>query len=601
MSDGAAAEGSGEGASGGYVPKHTRSGGDNKGGKGDGKPRRSAARRVLIAVNVVVALALVVSGLSVGYAVWRLNQINRIHVADVVPPGHGPQSEVPTSIIVSAGGKKKVTKLIPAGPPETFLIVGSDSRAVLNQPGDKAYGTGASVQGARSDTIMLARVVPGTKQIALLSIPRDTYLDIPGLGMQKINAALGVNPNLLVQVIEKQFGIDINHYIDVDFDSFKDIADALGGVQVYFPTPVRDVNAGLYVGVSPDGEVVNGAPGCVNLTGALALAFVRSREYTYYEPGQGWVQEAQSDLARIQRQQIFIRKLAAKAQSEGLGNPITLDQIIGGLTKNLTVDDSLSDKDLINLATTFRHIDPAKIVGWTMPTYAETLQTSSGPDDVLLPETAADKAMEAQFLAFGETPVAPAPVVAGGTTASGTTTTTSTTLPRSPTTKPRGTTTGSSTPSTVPASTIEVTVINGSDITGQAGRTATSLRGIGFDVVGEETASTFGHTSTEIDYGTGGLGAAQAVAAYLEGPVVLQPTAGLGAHQVQVVTGTALSGVSATPTSPTGPSGAKSTSTSSSTSTSTTSTVPPTTVPATTTTTYVLPGTPSHGTPSCPS
>jgi hypothetical protein len=145
-------------------------------------------------------------------------------------------------------------------------------------------------------------------------------------------------------------------------------------------------------------------------------------------------------------------------------------------------------------------------------------------------------------------------------------------------------------------------VINGSGIAGQAGSTATSLRGIGFDVVGTEDG-TYGHTSTEVEYGTGGLAAAQTVAAHLEGSVVLQTTSGLGAHEVQVVTGTALSGVRATVTQPSGSSGStrsKTTTTPSSTSTST-STVPPTTVPATTTTTYVLPGTPKGGVPSCPS
>jgi LCP family protein required for cell wall assembly len=608
MSDDVADEESGKGSSGAYVPKHSRGGdGGTHGGGGGAKPHRSAARKVLIGINIVVALTLVASGLGVGYAVWQLNQISRVHLSDIVPVGHDPQSQAPTTGAsnTTSNSKTPPTTAAPvaSGPPETFLIVGSDTRAGLDQPGDKAYGTAQEVSGARSDTIMLARVVPGTKQIALLSIPRDTYLDIPGLGMQKINSALGVSPNLLVKVIEQEYGLDINHYIDVDFDSFKDIADALGGVQVYFPTPVRDVNAGLYIGTTTGGEVLDDVPGCVNLTGALALAFVRSREYTYYIPGEGWIQEAQSDLARIQRQQIFIRKLAAKAQSEGLGNPITLTQIISGLTKNLTVDDTLSDGDLVNLAATFRHINPAKIVGWTMPASAETLQTSSGPDDVLVPEASADKAMVAQFLAFGEnvpTP-APAPVDLGGTTPSGTTT--STTRPSRPTTtKGRGTTTSTSSTSTIPASSIEVTVVNGSDIAGQAGRTATSLRGIGFDVVGTEDG-TYGHTSTEVEYGPGGLAAAQTVAAHLEGSVVLQATSGLGAHEVQVVTGTALSGIRATVTQPSGSSGssgAKSTTTASSTSTST-STVPPTTVPATTTTTYVLPGTPKSGAPSCPS
>lgn len=410
--------------------------------------RRVWPRRILVGVNIVVALAIALSAWVVGYALWRFDQIKRIHVSAEIPVAHDPQSRV--SMPPPPPGK-------PAPPPqpaETFLIVGSDTRAGLNQPGDNAFGSSSAVGGARSDTIMLARVVPATKQVALLSIPRDTYFDIPKLGKQKINAALGVSPNLLIRAIETKYGIDINHYIDVDFDSFKDIADALGGVQIYFPTAVRDVNAGLYIG----------RPGCVNLNGNLALSFVRSREYTYFAQGKGWIQEDQSDLARIERQQMFIRALAAKAQAEGLGNPITLDRIIGGLTKNLTVDDSLSNHDLVSLAATFRNIDPANIVGWTMPAEAETIQTSSGPEDILVPEGAADKAMVAQFLAFGGAPAThaagPVPTTAptsaatavATTSGSGSSSTASSSTSTATASSTSATTTGTST-TTVPPTT----------------------------------------------------------------------------------------------------------------------------------------------------
>lgn len=584
-----------------YVPRHARR------AEGDAldATHRRWPRRLLVGLNIVVALAIVISASAVGYALWRLNQIDRIHIAAEVPVAHDPQSQV--KVAPPPPGK-------PAPPPmpaETFLIVGSDTRVGLNQSGDQAYGSAAAVGGARSDTIMLARVVPATKQIALLSIPRDTYLDIPTLGMQKINAALGVSPNLLVQVIESKYGIDINHFIDVDFDSFKDIADALGGVQIYFPTAVRDVNAGLYIG----------GPGCVNLTGSLALAFVRSREYTYYLPGQGWVQEAQSDLARIERQQMFVRKLAAKAQAEGLGNPITLDQIIAGLTKNLTVDDSLSNQDLVKLAATFRDINPADIVGWTMPASPEVLQTSSGPNDVLVPEQSADQAMVAQFLAFGAKPPAATP----GTSPTATGTSVATTAVPGTASKtrhaaapqdtvPRSRRTAAPTTSTLPASSVAVSVINGSGITGQAGSTGTALRDVGFDVVGMENGSTFGHTSTVVEYGPDGLAAAHTVAAYLEGPVTLEESAGLGPTSIDVITGS-LTSVSPVPVSAggsgSGPAAGSSTATStartsttktSTTSTSTTSTsTTSTTVPAVTSTTYSLPGTPKGGSPSCPS
>jgi LCP family protein required for cell wall assembly len=549
----------------GYVAKHSRRRG------------RSAARRLLIGVNVVVALSIVAGGLTIGYTEYRLHQIKRVHINDVVAAGKTKQSHVVKGQPASAG------------PPETFLIVGSDTRAGLDQSGDSAYGSAAAVGGARSDTIILARVVPATKQIALLSIPRDTYLDIPGLGMSKINAALGVSPNLLVQVIESTYGIDINHYVDVDFDSFKDIADALGGVEVYFPTKVRDVNAGLYIN----------APGCVNLTGSLALAFVRSREYTWDDDGV-WVQEGESDLARIQRQQIFIRLLAAKAQSEGLGDPLTLNGIISGLTKNLTVDDTLSNKDLITLASTFRHVDAANITGWTMPTYASTVPTSEGPEDILVPEKAEDQAMVAQFLAFGLTPAAtPTTTVASPTT--GRSTTSASGRSTTSTTNRAVTTTTSS---TVPASSVEVTVENGSGLTGQAGTTASGLEAAGFDVVGTETASSFGRTASVVEYGAGEEAAADTVAAHLEGRVTTEEVAGLGSGVV-LYTGSLLTGVRTTVSSTSGttPGSSGGLTPASATTVPVTTTSPAattTTVPATTTTTYVLPGTPATGAPSCP-
>ncbi len=542
-----------------YVAKHA---------KVQGRPRRGAARVMLIVVNVVVALSLVVGGLTFGYVEYRLGQIHRVHIADVVPAGHTVQSH-------KVKGQS-------GDPPETFLIVGSDTRAGLDQPGDSAYGNASQVSGARSDTIMLARVVPATKQIALLSIPRDTYLDVPGLGMQKINAALGVSPNLLIQVIKKQYGLDVNHYIDVDFDSFKDIADALGGVEVYFPTAVRDVNAGLFIS----------GPGCVNLTGNLALAFVRSREYTYDLDGE-WIQEGLSDLARIQRQQIFVRKLAAKAQSEGLGNPFRLNDIIAGLTKNLTVDDTLSDADLVKLAETFRHVNASAITGWTMPALGTTVPTSQGPEDILRPEPALDQAMVTQFLDFGLPSAATTtPTTVSVPTASSTPVTIAR-AHRSPSTNKATTTT-----TTVPPSEIGVTVENGSGIAGQAGRTASGLRAVGFDITGEETAPVFGHVSTVVEYPPGRASAASEVASYLAGTVTTEEVSSLGSS-VLVLTGSSLTGVRTTPdrSSEVVPSTAAPTTAAPTTAASTTTT----TVPATTTTTYVLPGTPATGALTCPS
>lgn len=480
------------------------------------------------------------------YAEVQLNRINKVKVRGIVKPGRTAQSG---SSVAAAGGS--------GGPPMTILLVGSDTRAALNQAGDSQFGSSSVVGGARSDTIILARVVPATKQLALLSIPRDLYVDLPGMGRQRINAAINKGPDLLIQAIHDQLGIDINHYIDIDFDSFRQITDAVGGVQVYFPTQARDLYSGLRIP----------APGCYNLTGDQALEFVRSREYEYYQNGE-YHQEAASDLARIQRQQIFIRKLIKEAESAGLGNPVTLNGIVSGLTKNLTVDNTFSVSDMVNLAKDFHSVDASTIAGSTLSTTESTL---SDGEQVLLPETATDQAQVQQFLALGTGP---------GSSSSPSTTGSST-----------ATTTTAPAPTTVAPSAIDVEVVNGSGVAGQAGRAAAALGQIGFNVTSVSSAASDSSGPTEITYGNGGQGAAETVASHIGGETTVTLDSGLPPSTVKVVLRGSFTGITSS-ASPSSASGSSSSGSSSSTST---------TVPATTTTsTYVLPGTPAgQPSPAC--
>jgi LCP family protein required for cell wall assembly len=475
-----------------------------------------------------------------------------VHIHSLTAIGHDSQSrQIPAA------------KHTSAAPPETILLVGSDSRAALEGTASAGeYGSASETSGARSDTIILVRLVPATKQIEMLSIPRDLYVPIAGLGDQKINAALGVSPDLLINTIKAQFGVDINHYIDIDFQSFKDISDAIGGVDVYFPTPARDAEESTFM--IP-------AAGCVSLIGNEALDFVRSRMYQYYLDGY-WHQEGESDLARIERQQLFIRKMVGKAERTGLTNPITLNGIIGGVTKNLTVDDTFSVSDMLNLVETFRSVNPASIQGLTLPTYAETLP---GPDDVLMPEVAQDQAMIQQFLSLGATPPSSAPAASS---------TTSTVAPSGTSSVP-GT---SSAPTTALApSTIGVEVYNGSGVTGQAGAASSALRAAGYDVVSTGTASSYDHPTTVIEYGAGQQVAAAQLQASIGGGATLEQISGLGSD-LELITGQSYTGIVAP-----GPQAATTTTTTAASTTTTT------TVPATTTTTYALPGTPATGAPSC--
>ena len=139
------------------------------------------------------------------------------------------------------------------------------------------------------------------------------------------------------------------------------------------------------------------AAGCYNLTGAQALAFVRSRHYEYYQDGE-WQFEAESDLARIQRQQAFIKKMIEKAETE-FTNPIAINAVIGGVTKNLTVDSGFSSGLMLSLAADFHSMSVSGIPNVTLPTYGFT--TSGGAEVLGLQQPQAAQTI-ASFLAFGK-------------------------------------------------------------------------------------------------------------------------------------------------------------------------------------------------------
>lgn len=181
-----------------------------------------------------------------------------------------------------------------------YLIVGSDSRA--NLPPD-LEGNFGDIPGARADVIMLAQVVNGRRQ--LLSIPRDLKVDIPGRGTQKINAAYSIGGgDLMVETVALATGIRANHYLEVDFGGFAAIVDALGGIELDFPYPARDLNSNLSIE----------AAGLQIVDGATALAYARSRTYEELRDG-AWVSERSGDIGRTGRQRQVLLEILDKASS----------------------------------------------------------------------------------------------------------------------------------------------------------------------------------------------------------------------------------------------------------------------------------------------
>ena len=229
-----------------------------------------------------------------------------------------------------------------------YLIVGSDSRDVedLVDAGLDPAGF-ADGGGQRSDTMLLLRFVDG--EAKMMSIPRDLYVDIAETGgSQKINAAYNGGPSRLVQTVQQSLGIPVHQYLEVDFVSFAKLVDALGGITIDFPQPAFDTNSGL--------DVRQAGP--VELNGAQALAYVRSRHYVEVIDGEE-VPDRTGDLGRVLRQQQFLRTVFSELGS--VKNPVTFAKAAGSAAGGLRIDDTLGLWDAIRFAWKLRALDPAPV------------------------------------------------------------------------------------------------------------------------------------------------------------------------------------------------------------------------------------------------
>jgi LCP family protein required for cell wall assembly len=216
------------------------------------------------------------------------------------------------------------------GPAENYLIVGSDSRANGDPDGNDDTTAGCDC----SDTMMILRRDPGSGA-ALLSLPRDLWVPISGRGHSaKLNSAFGEGPDVLARTITENFGIPINHYLEIDLAGFITLVDRIGGVEVCFEYAARDEGSGLDV-----------QPGCQNLQGPMALAYARSRHFTEWRPDDNgdydWVPDDKNDLGRIERQQNFIRLAADKLLAEITSNPLRLGDLLDAATDVITFDPNI--------------------------------------------------------------------------------------------------------------------------------------------------------------------------------------------------------------------------------------------------------------------
>lgn len=265
--------------------------------------------------------------------------------------------------------------------PFNALLVGSDSREGLTEEEQLAFGA-EEVGGQRADTIILAHVDPANNGVTMIQFPRDLYVPIDGSSSNKVNTALMNGPSPLVRTIEDLTGIEINHYAQVNIAGFRDIVDAIGGVEICIPDPIPfDPKTGIEV---PEEET-----GMVKFDGERALRFVRSRNY------------ATGDFERIANQQKFMSAALNKVTSTGTffrpGRLVGLYKAVGD---NLVIDEGTKLTRLVNIARRLRTFDPETYEAYIVPNLG-TATNEAG--SVVLPD---EEAMQVMFdaVAANESP-----------------------------------------------------------------------------------------------------------------------------------------------------------------------------------------------------
>ena len=295
-------------------PRESGSGYSGRGSSGRGGGRRwLRPRRILAIIALVVVVVLVLSGVGYFYLNSKLTRVNAL-----VDYANRPA----------------------ASDGQNWLITGSDSRQGLNRKQERQLATGIGIGGHRSDTVMLLHI-PSSGPAVLVSLPRDSYVNIPGFGMNKLNAAYSFGgPKLLVKTVEGATGLQITHYMGIGFGGLVNVVNSVGGVRMCIPQNLNDPASGLHL-----------KKGCQNLNGAQALGFVRTRHLF-----------ATQDLQREQDQRVFIKALLSKMTSPGtLVNPFATLPAAFGATGALTVDKGTQLYQLVQVAFALRHSETTTV------------------------------------------------------------------------------------------------------------------------------------------------------------------------------------------------------------------------------------------------
>jgi LCP family protein required for cell wall assembly len=296
-------------------------------------PATSAKRRhpVRNIFRVLLILLLLLILWLVGVPAYAWTQIARV---DAAPSGQRPADQ----------------------PGKTFLLVGSDSRAGLSKAEQKRLGTG-STGGQRTDTIMIVYVPPGGKP-ALISVPRDSYVDIPKSAKNKINAAYAFGgPQLLVQTVEQNTGLRMDGYMEIGFGGFVNIIDALGGIRMCLPKAINDRDSHIDL-----------PKGCQTLSGVEALGYVRMRKA-----------DPLGDLGRVQRQREMLAAIAKKAASPAtVLNPVRYWKLNMAIADAIKLGRDTSLPEALMLAIAMKRISSRSGLTLTVPISSTGASTPVG-------------------------------------------------------------------------------------------------------------------------------------------------------------------------------------------------------------------------------
>ena len=320
------------------------------------------AQRAVLVFNVALIAASLGAAYLLDYGYGRAASINRVALGrslTVVPPDQEPGERV-----------------------MNILLVGSDSSAGLDEDDPIQIGRHGERLG---DVIIVAHVDERSGAIALLSLPRDLWVEIGDTGREsRINQAFLVGgPATLIDTIEAEFDIPIHHYVNVDFAGFQGLVSAVGTVDVWFDTPARDWNVNARPAPRSQTGFLIETAGCHSLDPETALSYVRSRYYQTQNDAGEWITDPTADLGRIRRQQDFLRRVIERAIDLGARNPFVLRDLIDTGLENVAIDQRLTPQLLVDLGMAYREFDPSQLQTYSLP----AVDGQVGRNRVLLPMT----------------------------------------------------------------------------------------------------------------------------------------------------------------------------------------------------------------------